>query len=431
MKDALAEQILKYPPYKFSFLPQSVIKALWPRFLELDRWAFARFEFFDLQKQKRIQRERLSGFLKRAIRYTEYWGGIAETSRFEHLPPMTRELLRSKTMGHFSSKIVPLWRRDLITTSGTTTTPCKFYGDKLCFLRMEAMMKCVMGFNDNKKLLRVNLNFPPFKPLGTIFLFSEVDSVDTNARRLVEVLKRVKPVHIFSTPSNALQLGRIFELKKIKYNFNALTVSGETLLEKDRAFLENIFSCPVFSLYASREAAGPIAYECGQRNGYHINAASFLVEILDDNNKEVGEGVDGNIAITMFENEVMPFIRYKIGDRGYVTSKPCRCGRQSPRLFFQGREAHFVKLKNGGAVPLLSVVGVVRDSAPSILQYRFAQKIPGEIVVYITPLFGALSSGEVKNILNASQERFRDRLILKMKLVSKSSGKNILFESAV
>jgi phenylacetate-CoA ligase len=41
---------------------------------------------------------------------------------------------------------------------------------------------------------------------------------------------------------------------------------------------------------------------------------------------------DGELAITPLLNYAMPFIRYRIGDRGRMTERNCACGRAFPLL---------------------------------------------------------------------------------------------------
>lgn len=59
----------------------------------------------------------------------------------------------------------------------------------------------------------------------------------------------------------------------------------------------------------------------GSPDGYgniRVVMEQGVVEILDDNNKQVKEGEEGFIVVTDFNNTVTPVIRYKSGDRGKV-----------------------------------------------------------------------------------------------------------------
>jgi phenylacetate-CoA ligase len=89
--------------------------------------------------------------------------------------------------------------------------------------------------------------------------------------------------------------------------------------------IERAFGCPAINYYGSREM-GAIACQCKHKAGLHITSHSHRVESIDQNGTPVVEE-DGDIVVTSLTNYAMPFIRYKIGDRGRLTSKKCPCGR--------------------------------------------------------------------------------------------------------
>ena len=52
-----------------------------------------------------------------------------------------------------------------------------------------------------------------------------------------------------------------------------------------------------------------------------MNAETLFVEILDENNQAVPNGVEGKVVITSLYNTAHPFIRYEIGDVGVLDEK--------------------------------------------------------------------------------------------------------------
>ena len=190
--------------------------------------------------------------------------------------------------------------------------------------------------------------------------------------------------------------------------------------------MQNIFRCPIYNIYASKEASGPLAYECDESNGWHMNMANFYWEILDDDNNEVETGKDGNIILTMLESELMPFIRYKIGDRGRILSDSCPCGRKNPRLLFTGRDVQFITLRSGHLLPLLSLVQLIRSSGPLIDQFQFKQQKIGEIRVMLVPL-QPISNEALEKILSTAYARYNKELDVHIDVVNKIPGKSVLF----
>jgi phenylacetate-CoA ligase len=126
----------------------------------------------------------------------------------------------------------------------------------------------------------------------------------------------------------------------------------------------------------------------------------------------------------------MPFLRYRLGDRGRLETSPCPCGRPSPRLFFSGRAAQFVALKEGGRTPLLAVVEIIRNCAPVILQFQFEQDQPGELAVRLA-VSREFTPEVLDRIAAAVGERFSGRLELKVSVSSSIPGKSVLFSGAL
>ncbi len=96
------------------------------------------------------------------------------------------------------------------------------------------------------------------------------------------------------------------------------------LYEHEEKKLKSVFGCPVTNIYGAREV-GHIAAICPQ-GSFHINQESLFVE-TDDVNGDYGGNDVGEILVTTLENTPMPFIRYRMGDVGRVSSSDCSCGR--------------------------------------------------------------------------------------------------------
>lgn len=432
MLDMVARYILFDPLYDAAYLPEQVLHRFWNSFMEMDRWAFSRSKYFEDGDFQLFQRERLKCVLDFARDQTLHWSrliprdiGSDPFNALKELPFLTRNALIDSEPDLFIAQKTPEWRREKILTSGTTTVPLEFYADRLLFIRMEAAIKAILGFRGNDKLMRANLKFPPFRPCGIQISFSMAGR-HTAYRRIASHLKKFRPTHLFGTTSTVLDMAHIFCRYKLHYPFQSATIVGEHLFEKDKIFIESVLGCPVFSLYASRETGGPIAYECEKRAGMHINMASFLVEILDENGRDVGEGEEGDVVITMFENKATMFIRYKIGDRASRTNAPCACGRKSSRIFLKGRTMQLVALKNGDTVSLLSVAGLIRDLIPAVRQFQFIQSEAGKIVARLA-VAGAIPANLKQRFFIEAGKRFGNQLSIELDTVNRIEGKNILF----
>ena len=77
-----------------------------------------------------------------------------------------------------------------------------------------------------------------------------------------------------------------------------------------------------------------------------------IVEILDEDNKQVPPGKPGEVTVTTLGVEGMPLLRYKTGDICMYYDEPCACGRTSIRLSsIIGRKKQMIKFKGTTLYP--------------------------------------------------------------------------------
>ena len=93
----------------------------------------------------------------------------------------------------------------------------------------------------------------------------------------------------------------------------------------------------------------------------------MMVEILDDAGHAVGPGEMGRTVVTTLENQLMPLVRYEIGDYMVASRSPCRCGRTLPTFErVIGRGLNLFRLANGRLLsPWAFVEGAARQAASS------------------------------------------------------------------
>ena len=146
----------------------------------------------------------------------------------------------------------------------------------------------------------------------------------------VDLIRRLRPTVLFSTPSYALHLAdRFSPLPSV-----ALGVFGaEPWSEADRARLDDLWGMQAHDTYGLSEVIGPgVAFECPLGDGMHINADHFIPEIIDESGASLPPGEWGELVLTAPTRRARPLIRYRTGDRTKLDCSPCRCGRTLPRM---------------------------------------------------------------------------------------------------
>ena len=103
--------------------------------------------------------------------------------------------------------------------------------------------------------------------------------------------------------------------------------SSEVLTDAARGLIEEVWGPRLFDQYAATET-GSIAAECAQHQGLHILEDQVIVEVVDDHNRPVPLGAEGDkLLVTTLFSRTLPLIRYEINDRVRLAPTPCPCGR--------------------------------------------------------------------------------------------------------
>jgi phenylacetate-CoA ligase len=160
----------------------------------------------------------------------------------------------------------------------------------------------------------------------------------------------------------------------------AVFTDGEPLYPFLRAKIEQAFQAKVYDTYGNTELCGLIQ-EC-EFNQMHLIPEFAYLEILDDDNQPVPAGREGYFVWTALINDVMPLIRYRIGDRGcWQDSGPCACGRAFPTVVPTiTRDSDLLRCPDGRILSPRTVNQLLKYSS-SFRFCQFVQAGPSQVVV--------------------------------------------------
>jgi len=202
--------------------------------------------------------------------------------------------------------------------------------------------------------------------------------------RQAAALAALKPGIIYAFPTSLVAIAKIIEKNRENYkgiNPRFIISHAETLFEDSRDYLESVFGCPVYNEYGTTEFVR-MAWECKERKGLHIDIDSIILEVLK-NGKPCRPGEPGEIVLTGIHNYAMPIIRYRIGDIGVLSDKPCPCGRRLPLLKrVEGRTDSFLVLPSGRIISPRNIVPLI-EKFRQIAEFRLVQEDKDKMVLYI------------------------------------------------
>jgi phenylacetate-CoA ligase len=177
---------------------------------------------------------------------------------------------------------------------------------------------------------------------------------------------------LVATPSYALVIGNAVRdagIDPASLRLELGLFGGEPWTEGLRGQIEEVPpGLRAVNFYGLSEMCGPgVAAECiDVRDGLHVHEDHFLVEVVDpESGAPVGEGAEGELVFTTLCKEAMPFLRYRTGDIGSVTTERCACGRTTARIRgLRGRRDDMITVRGVNVYPsnvehaLLSLPGV-------------------------------------------------------------------------
>ena len=135
---------------------------------------------------------------------------------------------------------------------------------------------------------------------------------DDSLKSILDTIEKRKPSIIRSYPIPLYLLAQ-YRNSHSGYQFNPRHVmtTGSTLPLEYRKEIERAFGCDVIDSYSCEGT--PNTYETPIHDGYHITSVYGIIEVLDDQDMPVVNGV-GRVVSTDFWNLAHPFVRYDTMD---------------------------------------------------------------------------------------------------------------------
>lgn len=365
-------------------------------------------QWLSREQVQRLQLRRLRRLLQHAYEHVGYYRELFETAGLEpgdirtleelrQLPPLTKQTLRDNLYFDLLSDNHSKRKIQKIVTSGSTGEPLALFADRFQLdMRWANTWRNVewTGYRFPDRQVRLWHSTIGLKRSQALKervdavlsrrKFVSVFSLDDQAlRRYIEYVRRHRPALLdgyaeaFNVVAHVLAREGIDGLRA-----GAIISSAQTLPPETRALIERQFGCPVFDKYGAREFSG-IAHECAAHAGYHVNAESYVVEIVRDG-RAAREGEVGEVLVTDLNNRCVPLIRYQLADLAVATNRSCACGRGLPLIErVIGRTQSVVLGSNGRYVPATFFAHFFKDYEYAVARYQIVQEAGDQLHVRI------------------------------------------------
>lgn len=286
-------------------------------------------------------------------------------------------------------------------TSGSTGVPLEIASNELVFVASNALLTRMIrwfGLDNSRPLATIRrfTNDPappgpegrvsngwslsnPGAPLYEMELMAPVE-------QQLEWLLSHKAPYLMTQPSGALAIAHAVTPERGRaLGIEIVILAGETIPDGARDFIAERLGARVAGLYSCQEI-GTIACECAAVPHYHVAAENALVEILDEQGRDVAPGEPGRVVVTGFYNYAMPFIRYELGDIAVASAAACKCGRALPVITrIEGRTRNAFVFRDGARVwPRAAMVRQMHAFVP-FRRYQLVQLDHERIEFRYTP----------------------------------------------
>ena len=238
------------------------------------------------------------------------------------LPIVDKPVMRQEGIDRFTATRFPARQRILTRSSGSTGEPFSFYTSHLSssvntaaklrtwyqagYRLGDTYMKIVSRARHGKwKLLQDKANnciYVPFYSLG-----------DDRLQAILDIIEQQRPLFIRSYPIPLFLLAQYRSSHPDAYHHRPTRIftTGSTLPKPYRETIEHAFGCDIIDSYSCEGT--PNTYETVAHDGYNVSAYYGIIEVLDDDNQPVTDGI-GRVVSTDLWNLAHPFIRYDTQD---------------------------------------------------------------------------------------------------------------------
>ncbi|HEY5367346.1 MAG TPA: AMP-binding protein [Hanamia sp.] len=212
-----------------------------------------------------------------------------------------------------------------------------------------------------------------------------------------ETIQRLKSTAIVAVPSFILKLIQFAKDNHIDLTDSSVKKAvciGENIRNTDFSYnllgkkITEAWNIQLYSTYASTEMQTAFT-ECGEGHGGHLQPELMIVELLDENNRQVASNLPGEVTITTLGVEGMPLLRYKTGDICMYFDESCACGRTSLRLSpVIGRKKQMIKFKGTTLYPpaLFDLMNETKDIIDFVVEVISNEIGMDEVLLYLLPV---------------------------------------------
>ncbi|NVD73940.1 phenylacetate--CoA ligase family protein [Duganella sp. BJB488] len=254
------------------------------------------------------------------------------------LPLTGKEDIKRQPDAYLSTAL-PASKRFPTFTGGSTATPMMLYLHRgVSRAKEHAYVKnfhARVGLRDSDVILALRgRNVPTARDGGALWMYEPIKRhlilssdhlVRDNMAEYIEAMRIWKPRYISAFPSAVYPLARWLKEHpdpEVQGRIQAVMLFSENVYDNQKALLREVFDCPVLQHYGHTERVLMAASMPDDERCFFWPQYGHF-ELVDQHGVPITTpGVLGEIVGTGFDNQVMPFVRYRTGDMAVLSARP-------------------------------------------------------------------------------------------------------------
>lgn len=344
--------------------------------------------------------------------------------RLRELPTTGKGDIKANLERYLSTKVSPRERLPMFT-GGSTTQPMTFFLHKSLSRPRETAYAAtidakLLNARSGDWTLSLRGRTVPTAGAGKLWMTEPIkrhlilssDHLEERyMARYVEVLKAARPRSVHAFPSALYPLARWLAkhpCPEFTENVAGILLTSENIYEFQNELFAIVFRCPVIKHYGHSERV-LLAHSRPADPRYHFRPLYGYAELIDSAGRPIDvPGVAGEIVGTGFDNQAMPFVRYRTGDIGVWASAP-RAGGSSAAVMesVEGRLQEFVVCRDQRLVSITTLGAAHFSELAGVEAIQFEQSVPGQMKLKIVSS-RALTAAESGAIRRAVLDKTQD-----------------------
>lgn len=337
--------------------------------------------------------------------------------------PVTDKLDIKRHPARYLSSAMPKSRRLKMFTGGSTRYPMQFYLQKHRsrpkeYAFMQDFRDRVGAAPDDLTLALRGRTVPGaarpgaslwrYEPIKRQLILSSDHLESRYMPRYAEALARHRPAYIEAFPSALYPLARwlaAHRLPEFTCGLRGVMLYSENAYDYQMRLFREVFRCPVLKHYGHSERV-LMAGSMPDDERYFFWPQYGWFELLDADDRPVTQpGALGYVVGTSFDNDVMPFVRYRTGDVARLSE------RGHPQLpgypvceRIEGRLQEFLVCKDHRLISITTMGVAHFPELAEVEAIQYEQHRPGEVTLKVVTA-GEPSAEMRKRIARAIREK--------------------------